>query len=125
MENTDVKEITVNGQSVKYVGQPLRVSVYRLWKGKDGNWGGRGNLLLSDEQTKEIQLTDLDDCFSWLKRWMESDNELSYVRGYVLDYEDRTIYFDDDEALNFALSKDLRQGDTGYFVHFIKRSFTE
>lgn len=105
----------------KYIGEPLEAFVYH---GKAG-WGGRSNIFCNtNEEKKEIQLADLNDCFSWIKKWSSSE-KLPYFYGYVLDYKNKTIYYDKIESLNWLLKNFFPAQETeNYFITFVQKDFS-
>lgn len=121
----EIGELVINGKTLRYVGTPLTAFSYRIRHGNIGGlWGGKSNILQYAEKTKSVCLKDLDDCFDHLKLAHQREGYW-YIRGYVLDYITRSIYYDDGCALEFARkAEDIEFGLGGYFVHFIKKDFS-
>ena len=114
-----MKTIIINEKPLQYVKLPLQAWTYD----KDG-WGGRSNLLASNETTKrKASLKDLDDCFAWMKKWMADDD---YQYGYVIDFSTRTIYYDSEEALAHILQKKVpKRNWDGFFKTFVQKDFSK
>lgn len=112
-----IKTIDINGQTWRYVGEPLEAFIF------NGNaWEGRSNLV-SDEDLIEIQLDGLTDCFYWMDKWM---TEISAFFGYILDFANKVVYYDDDEALDYLKLKVFpSQNLENYFEELVKEEFIE
>lgn len=113
-----MKNLIINSKTFVHIGEPLEAFIF------DGEyWGGRSNFLASNEKEKtSIDLENLEDCFAWMSRW---SNESDYVRGYVLDYSTKTIYYDKEEAKDYLLKRAFpKRGEENYFDKFVQRDFS-
>ncbi len=111
-----VRTLEAPASDQRYIGEPLEA---QSWDGT--YWSGYSNFLTSGSQVDEVSLIDLDDC---MKRMKEFASEEGYAGGFVLDYKNRTVYYDNDVALAYLQEKKLpkRKLNT-YFNNFTKRVF--
>lgn len=109
--------LEINGEQQQYIGAPLVAFMF------DGDaWAGRSNFLASNQTTKNtIDLTDLQDCFKWMKKW-SADSD--YKSGYILDFSSKTVYYDTQDALVHLKEKKIpkRKWDN-YFTSFKQMNF--
>jgi hypothetical protein len=87
----------IGNEKLVYKDLPLSISYCH----GDGSWGGRSNFKIGDtEAPPEKHIESLSSAFEWMARWKKTGNS-GYKYGVVLDFESKTIYYDNQEALNF------------------------
>lgn len=122
---SDVKTLFVGGIEVRYVGKPIEAMVKHLCNGRPG-WGGNGNVLCSGQESGTVTFNNLEDCIRLMQTWMQDkDKNLMPVCGFIIDYEKRTIYYDTDEALEYAIEKVFSGDEQKYFTELIKYDFKQ
>ncbi len=110
MERTIVikrKEFCYRGKS------PLKVAVLD----SDLGWMPKTNLYSKDSVTSTDSLESVEDCKKYIKRSMKNKK---YVSAYILDYENKTIYYDEPSALTHANALLRSKKQEGHFTQFVE-----
>lgn len=98
-----------------YVGKPLKLSIF------DGvHWRGASNFLSVNDDDLEVSLNDLAHCWECMK----TGSNRGGLYGYILDMEKKTVYYDDQRALDHLQQTVFPKWNLiGYFESFIQKSF--
>ncbi len=112
-----MKTLEINGELWFYLGEPFAVRC-------DDQCGltAVGNIRRAKEgKPRKVWIHSLADAFACAEEWAANNDHLS---GYVLDFANRTVYYDNDRALRQLKRKIFPQRNlVGYFTTFTQRSF--
>ncbi len=117
-----MNQLTVGTKEMFYIGEPLEVWVCH----GEEDPSRRSNFISTNPNGEvDIQLIDLSDCFKFMRESTLSIS-LPYLYGYVADYKNRTIYFDDYRILKWLRAYHLpEQGTEKFFKEFTQKDFSK
>ena len=106
--------MTIKGREYYYKGSmPLKVAVLNT----DFGWMPKSNVYVPDSGGSPDSLESIEDCERYIKQNKKSKK---YVSAYILDYRNKTIYYDDSDALSHANALLRSKKQEGYFTKFIE-----
>ncbi len=117
-----MKQLTVGSKIMEYVGEPLEVWVCH---GDEGSEEKSNFISTNLEKSADIKLINLNDCFKFMKQSKLSISQ-PYYYGYVADYKNKTIYYDDYRVLKWLKSSRLPDHKIeNHFKKFIQKDFSK
>jgi len=104
----------VKGKEYFYKGlAPFKVAVMN----EDLGWIPKTNIYFTDSVSSPEVLDSIADCKKYIK---EGKKSRKYVCAYILDYAQKTIYYDDLKALSHANALLKNKKQDNYFTKIVE-----